>query len=204
MKKLLIAIFAFLTILIVSCKSNKGSANGSFPESFTTMSDEERMAYMMRNAEPDSVARFLCYASLGRIEGIKIDTLTNAYLYALDNYRGADVDKFAVEYEMTMADLPLADKMRTQFNMNLADSLQIGYELGLSYVGNIRRKGLQASEIDKEIADFRKACGSDEMTFARFVKGFKVALSEDHGKDLSADIYKRYISMWPEYDNISE
>ena len=131
------------------------------------------------------------------MQGVKIDTLANAYLYALDNYKGEDADKFAIAFETKRAELQLADNMRMQFRLNLADTLQVGYSLGLEYVGTIRRKGLKAKDIDKEIADFRKAC--DEYTFRRFVKGFKLGLEEDKGKDFPADIYKRYINMWPEF-----
>lgn len=194
MKKLL---FFMLTFLLVGCGSKQGEVSSGEAKKMGNMTDRELMAYMMRNAEPDSVAGFLLQAALDHVQGVKIDTLANAYLYTLDNYKGEDADKFAIAFETKRAELQLADNMRMQFRLNLADTLQVGYSLGLEYVGTIRRKGLKAKDIDKEIADFRKAC--DEYTFRRFVKGFKLGLEEDKGKDFPADIYKRYINMWPEF-----
>ena len=178
-----------LIFLLAACGSKRGEVSSGEAKKMGNMTDRELMAYMMRNADPDSVAGFLLQAALDHVQGVKIDTLANAYLYALDNYTGEDADKFAIAFETKRAELQLADNMRMQFRLNLADTLQVGYSLGLEYVGTIRRKGLKAKDIDKEIADFRKAC--DEYTFRRFVKGFKLGLEEDKGKDFPADIYKR-------------
>lgn len=195
MRKLLLAIAAFMLLASVGCNRNSNSESDSFPANFSGMSDNERMAYMMRHADPDSVAQFLCNAFLGRVPGAKIDTLAIAYLYAIENYRGEDADKFSMAFEQIMRELPLGDKMHTQFSLGLADTLSVGYDLGLGYVSQIRRRNMKPDEIDADIAAFRETCGRDTATYNRFVRGFKTALTEDKGKDLSDDIYRRYIGM---------
>lgn len=185
----------FILMATVSCHRSQKDEDGSLPANFATMTDGERMAYMMRRVEPDSVARFLCYASLGRVPGAKIDTLAIAYLYAVENYRGADNDRFGAAFEFVLKELSLEDKMHTQLALGLSDTLQVGYELGLGYVGQIRSHNLKPAEIDRQISSFRSACGGDTATYKRFVKGFRTALAVDSGKDLSADIYRKYIDM---------
>lgn len=195
MRKLLLAVVSILLIVVVSCgKKGDESATG-LPSDFTKMNDEQRMAYMMRKADPDSVARFLCAASLGKVPGAKIDTLPIAYLYALEHYRGEDSDRFGMAFELALKELSLSDKMHTQFALGLADTLQVGYELGLGYVGQIRSSRMTIKDIDKELAEFKQTCGNDTATYRRFIKGFKTALAVDSGKDLSMDVYRKYISM---------
>lgn len=186
---------AILSIVAVSCKSDKKEGSSGLPANFSTMSDQERMQFMMRKADPDSVAHFLCYAFLGRVPGAKIDTLAMAYLYALENYRGDDAEKFGTSFELVMKELSLADKMKTQFELGLADTLSVGYDLGLGYVGQIRRRNMSIKDIDADIAKFRESCGRDTATYNRFVKGFHTVLELDRGKDLPNDIYNRYIGL---------
>ena len=96
MKKLLIAFVAILSVLAVGCKKKGGDGTNGFPANFMTMRDSERLEYMMRRVDPDSVARFLCYSYLGRVPGSKIDTLAVAHLYACDKYRGEDFEKYII------------------------------------------------------------------------------------------------------------
>lgn len=189
---------AILAIGTVGCKKESDGDRNGLPGNFAKMTDQERMAYLMRQADPDSVAHFLCYAFLGRVPGASIDTLAMAYLYAIENYRGEDAEKFGTAFELVLKELPLADKMHTQFALGLADTLSVGYDLGLGYVSQIRRRDMKPKEIDEDIANFRKKCGSDTATYNRFVRGFKLALEVDKGKDLSNEIYTRYISLQEE------
>lgn len=186
---------AILSVLAVSCNGDKKNEANGLPANFSTMSDQERMDYMMRKADPDSVAHFLCYAFLGRVPGAKIDTLALAYIYAYESYRGDDADRFGAAFELVLKELSLADKMKTQFELGLADTLSVGYDLGLGYVGQIRRRNMSIKEIDADIAKFRESCGRDTATYNRFVKGFRTVLELDRGKDLSNDIYNRYIGL---------
>lgn len=195
MRKLLIVVAGLLAVTAVGCRKGGDSENGGLPENYATMSDRQRMEYIMRKVDPDSVAHFLCYSFLDRIPGAKVDTLAMAYLYAIENYKGNDAEKFGTAFELVLKELPLSDKMKTQFALGLADSLSVGYDLGLGYVGQIRRRGMKVAEIDEDIKNFRQACGHDINTYNRFVTGFRTALRVDRGKDLSPEVYNRYINL---------
>lgn len=186
-----LSVAAFLSL----CSCKEKNAAGDFPDNFASLSDVAKVKYLMEHTTPDSVARFICNASLGKISGIRIDTLSSATLYAYENYKGKDFDTFSIEYDSYSNSLPLAEKMKLLFNASPDDPMQIGYELGLSYVSQIREQHKTPEQVEQEIREFRKACGSDTETYSRFIKGFKIALESDHGKDLSEDIYRRFINF---------
>lgn len=182
-----------LCVLACGCSgSGKGDGNG-VPENFNSIGDAGRMAYMMRTVSPDSVARFLCDASLGRLEWARIDSVPAAALYVYEHYNDDEkIGEFNDEFDHYMASLPLREKMRMYLLSGKSSSESVGYDLGLEYVGNIREKGLKVKDVDREIADFRKACDQDKETYDRFVKGFKTVLTLDHGHDLPEDIYRKF------------
>ncbi len=74
-----------LILLIPAC-GGKDKNNGAFPDGFASLSDEQKVVYMMEHASADSVARFIIYAALGKVEGVRIDTLNNATLKAYETY----------------------------------------------------------------------------------------------------------------------
>lgn len=183
---------AFFAIGFSACK--KHNPAGDFPSDFNTKSDSEKVAYVMQRTTPDSVARFLCNASIGRIPGIKIDTLSTATLYAYDHYKGKDIETFQAEFDNYSSSLPLTPKMQLLFKAGTEDPVKLGYQLGLEYVSQIREKNMSVNDVEKEISEFKKACGSDTDTYTRFIQGFKFALESDRGKDLNEEIYRRFIN----------
>lgn len=156
------------------------------------MADVVQVKYVMDNASPDSTARFLCLAALGKVPGARIDTLPVATLYAYDNYRDSALTLFSDEFDRFSSGLPLPDKMRILAMAGTVDPQGLGYELGLHYVDQIREKGMTLAEVRDELAEFKKACESDPETYERFMKGFKVVLKIDRGKDLNQEIYDEY------------
>lgn len=181
-----------LSLMAASC-GGRESADGAFGEGFDKLSDARKVAYVMQNAAPDSVARFICNAALGKVPGASIDTLATATLYAYEHYTDeADLQTFSAAYDEYAASLPLDDKMRIMKMAGEVDPQGIGYELGLEYVDRIRRSHRSSEEVVREIEAFRKACSSDTMMFRRFLTGFKVALEVDRGKDLPDDIYTKF------------
>ena len=182
-----------LCAVLGSCGSKGGS--GDFPENFDKIGDAGRVAYMMKTVSPDSVARFICDASLGKVEGARIDTITTATLYAYENYKNDDLSLFSDEFDNYSANLPLPEKMKIYSLSGKTDPQGLGYQFGLEYVNSIRMKRMKAEDVEKELAEFKKACGPDHDTYRRFVKGFKTVLELDKGNDLPADIYNRFINM---------
>lgn len=177
-----------------SCSGHRES--GAFPDDFNSRSDARKVEYVMRNATPDSVARFICAAALGDVEGARIDTLANATLYAYETYKDADLQTFAMAYDEYAESLPLDKKMRLRKLAAEEDPMGMGYQLGLEYVNSIRTDHKNASQVEAEISALKKACSAnpeDSATFSRFMKGFKVALEYDGNNEIPREIYNRYV-----------
>jgi len=92
-----------------------------------------------------------------------------------------------------MTELPLPDKMRMLAIAGTTDPQGLGYELGLEYANNIRDNTKTLPQVEKEIEALRDACGSDTVTFQRFMIGFKTVLKIDSGRGLPAGIVERYM-----------
>lgn len=180
-------------VSVCSCGGKNGS--GDFPDNFGTIGDAGRVSYMMKNVTPDSVARFICDAALGKVEGARIDSLPTATLYAYEHYKNTDLASFAAQYDAYSQSLPLEEKMKLYALAGSYDPQQLGYQLGLEYVGNIRSKKMTADQVAAELEEFKKACGNDHGTYKRFVKGFKVVLELEKGNGISGDIYSRFKNL---------
>lgn len=181
-----------LFLLMAACGKKEGGKS-TFPDNFNSLGDQGKVAWMMENVSPDSVARFICYASLGKIDGTKIDTLATATLYAYENYRDSAAIAFGDEFDRVVNGMPLPDKMRMLAMAGNVDPQALGYELGLEYVGNIRENQKTLDEVENELREFKKACASDTATYQRFLIGFRTVLRVDSGKDINREIYNKFI-----------
>lgn len=194
MKKLFVwLLVAAVAAGMSSCGDKKKSVKG-IPANFGSIGDEGRVAWIMQHAEPDSVARFIIHGALGEIPGVKIDTLAIATNYAYEKYRGADLDKFGAEYDAIVESLSLSRKMKVYSQAGTEDPQGLGYKLGLEYVSSIRDKQMKVADVEKEVEELRKACGSDTATFSRFIIGFKTVLDIDSGKGIPQDVYQKFIN----------
>lgn len=181
--------------LLPLCSCGGGKEKDSFPSNVNEMSDIEIVDYMMKRVSPDSVARFICRASLGKIEGVKIDTLANATLYAYENYKDDNLQTFAAAYDEYSEGLPLDEKVTLRKLAAVDDPMGLGYTLGLEYVNSIRADHKNAKEVEAEIAALKRACEKnpeDSLTFKRFMTGFKVALEYDGSNEIPMEIYQKY------------
>lgn len=178
--------------LLCGCGNGTKHHEGELPANFNSIGDAARVEYMMSETTPDSVARFICNAALGKVPGAKIDTLSNATLYAYENYADSALMAFSEEFDNYSASLPLADKMKILSLAGMTDPQGLGYELGLEYSATIRDKRLTLAQVKEEIGAFKNACASDSDTYRRFIIGFQTALKVDHGKEIPEDIYKHY------------
>lgn len=146
----------------------------------------------MDNVSPDSVARFICDASLGKVKETKVDTFAIAAAYAYENYNDSSMRIFSEEIDNYSANLPLPEKMRIYYMSGKADPQRMGYQLGLEYVNHIRENRMSVAQINEELSEFRNACAQDSATYKRFMKGFRTVLKIDHGKDLPEEVYKTF------------
>lgn len=182
----------FLIIVVGACGSKHNDGNG-FPEGFDKIGDAGRVDYMVRHASPDSVARFLIYGSLGRVSGARIDSLAIATNHAYEVLKGEALDAFSVEYDSVVEGLPLADKMKVYVLGGAEDPQRLGYKLGLEYMGTIRNGNKSVSDVERELQAFKQACSSDTATYRRFLIGFRTVLQVDRGKDVSEEVYRKFI-----------
>lgn len=182
-----------LILLIPACGGKNKNA-GAFPDGFASLSDEQKVIYMMEHASADSVARFIIYASLGKIEGVRIDTLNNASLKAYETYTDTALQTFSWEFDRIAEELPLHDKMRLRALIGAEDPQRLGLTLGLEYMNQIRVKGMTADEVLQELQELKKASSDDPDLYARFLIGFRTVLRYDKNSDMPKEIYTRFLS----------
>lgn len=192
MKRYLLVISLLAVIIAGGCKGKNNAETAEFPENFNALPDTARVAFVMQNATPDSVARFICRAALGQLPDAKIESLGIATNYAYEKYIGKDADTFGSEYDNFVASLPLADKMRMYAMAGVEDPQGLGLQLGLEYLQSIREKNMTVADVDKEISAFKTACGNDTALYERFIIGFRTVLEVDSGRDIPTDIYNKY------------
>lgn len=191
MKKTILPLAAVAALLFSAC-GDKNRQSGPYPAGFDKIGDAGRMDYMMKHASPDSVARFIIDGALGRNPEARIDTMALATTYAYDRYKGQDLETFGLEYEQYIESLPLADKMRAYKLGGSEDLQKLGYHLGLEYMSAIREGNMKVADVDRELDEFRKACGTDTATYNRFLIGFRTVLRMDKGIDVPKEIYQKY------------
>lgn len=181
-----------LVITITSCGKKNSDNNGPYPANFASLGDTGRVAYVMKNAEPDSVARFIIRGALGELPGARIDSLGIVTNYVYSAYDPEKQVIFGEEYDRFIGALPLAKQMKIYSIAGEADAQGLGYELGLNYMSQIRDRNMTAEEVSRDIEEFRKACGSDTVTYKRFMIGFKTVLQNDKDIDVNSEIYRKY------------
>lgn len=179
-------------LLTLAACSGGSDHDGKLPDGFADMADVVQVKYVMDNASPDSTARFICLAALGKVPGARIDSLPIASLYAYEHYKDSALNIFSDEYDRFSASLPLPEKMKILSMAGTVDPQGLGYDLGLHYVDQIREKNMTVQQVETELKEFEKCCQSDPDTYTRFMKGFRLVLKLDQGKDLNPEIYKRF------------
>ena len=192
MKKPIPGIAMALFLLSYACGGKQAEA-GAFPDGFARLSDEQKVVYMMEHAPADSVARFIIFASLGKIDGVRIDTLNNATLKAYETYTDTALQSFSWEFDRVAESLPLHDKMRLRALVGSEDPQGLGLTLGLEYMNQIRVKGMTADEVLAELKELKRASSDDPDMYARFLIGFRTVLRYDKNSDMPAEIYRRFL-----------
>ena len=194
-KALMAVALSAMCLAVVTACGGKDNSSSAFPKDFNRRTDEEKVAYMMKHATPDSVARFICYAAMGELSGVKIDTLAMATLYAYETYKDKDLETFGIAFDTFSEKLPLHKKMLLRKLIATEDPMQLGYALGLEYVNSIRIDKKSAKAVEEEIAQLKSACSTnpeDSAMYPRFLKGFEVALSIDGSSDVPPEIFAKY------------
>lgn len=193
MNRYLPLIIMTLVLMIPACNKERKDGN-NFPDDFNKMSDQGKVAYMMQHVSADSVARFIIYASLGKIDGVSIDTLNNATLAAYENYTDTALQTFSWEFDRLSEELPLPDKMKLRMLVGAEDPQGLGLTLGLEYMNQIRVRGMKPEEVFEELRELKRACKDDMDVYARFIIGFRTVLRYDKNSDMPKDIYNTFLN----------
>lgn len=194
MKSLFFPSILLFALCLMGCKGGNKNGGDGFPENFDQLTDTAKVAYVIKNTTPDSVARFICRAALNQIKDAKIESLGVATNYAYEKYTGDNLDAFANAYDGYITTLPLADKMRLYALAGTEDPQGLGLQLGLEYLQSIRENNLSPEDVEKELKAFKAACKDDPDTYKRFLIGFKTVLKADKNNDMPAGIYERFIN----------
>ena len=193
MNKTIPVLLMLLLFLIPACNGN-GDNKGNFPDDFNSLSDKQKVTYMMQHVPADSVARFIIYAALGKVDGVRIDTLNNATLMAYESYSDTALQSFSWEFDRLSEELPLHDKRRLRMLVGSEDPQRLGLTLGLEYMNQIRIKEMTASRVAQELEAFKKACVDDPDVYARFIIGFRTVLRYDRNSDMPKEIYSTFLN----------
>lgn len=180
-------------LLLTTACGGKGKNDNGFPENFNSLSDEQKVTYLMQHVSSDSVARFIIYASLGKLPGIRIDSLNNATLTAYEAYSDTALQSFSWEIDRVSEELPLNDKMRLRAIIGAEDPQGLGLTLGLEYLNQIRVKGMTADDVATELQSLKAACKDNPDVYARFLIGFRTVLRYDRNSDMPKEIYDRFL-----------
>lgn len=192
--KTLIPLFMLILLVGIPSCGGKNNDNGNFPKDFNSLSDTEKVAYMMDHAPADSVARFIIYAALGKIDGVTIDTLNNATLQAYETYTDTALQTFSWEFDRIAEELPLPEKMKLRSIVGAEDPQGLGLTLGLEYMNQIRIKGMNKDDVLAELKELKKACSDYPDVYARFIIGFRTVLRYDKNSDMPSDIYATFLN----------
>lgn len=177
--------------LLAGCGGKNG--NGDLPENFKNLSTEDKMEYLMQNLAPDSVARYISNAALGKIYNSRIE-LQPAMAYAYEHYDEDQIVIFQEALNAYEAELPLNEKVKYSKLSAVEEADIYSYELGLEYVSQIREERKDATKIKSELDALAKECKTDPDFYKRFMKGFKTALEYDRHHDLDDNIYRQFIT----------
>ncbi|MDE7403169.1 MAG: hypothetical protein K2M87_07135 [Muribaculaceae bacterium] len=189
--KHLLSYSLLLSIILLSCRG-KSESDSQFPENFNKIGDAGRIDWLKSRIPADSLARFIIYGALDINKSARIDTLATATNHAYEVLHGEELDLFCTEYDALAERLPLADKVRLYLLAGSEDPQRLGYRLGLEYMGNIRDDNKNAAQVEKELREFKKACGTDTAMYRRFITGFHTVLNIDHGTDVPEEIYRKF------------
>lgn len=193
MKKYLSALV--LSALLFGACSKSKTEQSVYPANFKQIGDAARVDFVIAHSSPDSVARFIIFGALGRNPEAPVDSLPLATTHAYEVLKGDAIDRFAIVYDSLVNAQPLPEKMKLyKLGAGSEDSQKLGYMLGLDYMNSIRDHSMSVKQVEEELKEFRKVCGSDTATYRRFLIGFKTVLKADHDLDVPEDIYRNFIN----------
>lgn len=180
-------------MLLASCSGGSDSSTSDLGYDFASRPDTIKARILLdKGLDMDSLARFMCMAGAGLKGDIKVSDFPGVENYIYNRRGETDLTQYMLTFEETRDALPLAKKLPIYKKTELDSPDKLGYTLGLAYVGDVINKNLTIGQVDREIAELRKACGSDEETYNRFLKAFAVGLSKLPSDQVDSEILRQY------------
>lgn len=199
MKRIIYVSMTLMCVMLLTACGNKGGDNvedlSGLPSDFKTAPDTLKVkALMDLKISPDSIAVFLCEAGAGMRPGVKVKDFADITTYMYTHCSEEDFEIFSTTFDSHVETLTPAQRMNLYAIVAQEDGNadKMGYELGLVYINSVMERDLTLGAVDKEIAEFRRACGKDEDTYNRFLKGFAVAISTRQPGELPAELVRKY------------
>lgn len=182
-------------LLLSACGNKSGENLSGLPSDFKTAPDTlKAKALIDKGISPDSIAIFFCEAGAGMRHGVNVKDFADITTYMYTHCTEEDFEIFSTAFDSHVETLTPAQRMKLYSLIAQEDGNadKMGYELGLVYVNSVMERDLSLGAVDKEIAEFRRACGKDEDTYNRFLKGFAVAISTRQKGELPSELVRKY------------
>lgn len=185
---------ALLLIINAGCKNSAETGiDASLPANFAALSDTAKVRVLIdRGITPDSLAAFVCESINGKHGDIRFSEFDDIEIYIGEKLGDEAAGMYGMSFEMNMQQLPLDKRYTIKMSLPLTDITTLGYTLGLEYVNQVIENKMTIGQVDREIAEFRRACASDEDTYEHFLKGFSTGIQVSTDKDISPAIVAKY------------
>lgn len=172
-------------------------SNVTLPDAFAAWSDSTKIDYLLNNGFTiDSIASFVIMCAEGSNTDISFNDYDSIEYYINNRLGSESAQRYGVLIEANLQTLPLAAKYSVYLRLPIGKNSLLGYNLGLEYVDRILNTELNLGRIDLEIAEFHRACGSNEGVFEDFLDGFAAALKQCRDTSLSPEIISKYGSEY--------
>lgn len=173
-------VFPFLFIISVIICANAGCKKSgiykNLPEDFSNFADTAKVAYLMGEISPDSLARFICDEVL-KPDSIKlINSLNESVRYAYIKYPDSLRIIFGKEIDAYSDNLPLENKTRLYYLAKGDDPIRLGYKIGKEYIQSFHEGKNQYDELNKVLEIFEIVSNDGNEFMYKLQTGIKTAL----------------------------
>lgn len=193
-----LCVFAtLLTVLCQGCGSRAeekpGHDSASLPENLGKLSDTEKARVLLdRGVSADSLALFVIECVEGRKPGVTFTDFNGVETYVEQRLGEEAYGAYTVCLDANLQRLPLSKKYMVKRELPLTDMSLLGFTLGLEYVNKVIDNDLSIGKVDLEVAEFHRACGSDEALFQDFLEGFSTGIRESAGREVPEAVAEKY------------
>lgn len=186
-----------VVVSVVGCGRGSGPTTGpgeeALPENMGALSDREKARVLLDSGvSPDSLAVFVIDCVDGLKPGISFSDFNGVETYVAERLGEDAYGAYTVCLEANLQRLPLGKKFLVKRDLPLTDMSLLGYTLGLEYVNKVIDNGLSIGKVDREVAEFHRACGADESIYRDFLDGFATGIRESAGRDVPDAVAEKY------------